>query len=382
MSANRPVTFEGVAFSSVRVTEHTEWTFATVFGNEGAPACSEITCGRLTGEVARTVSESMAVLKGTKIADERRIDDLLGIGLCQLRADRALATAISALHTVLLDLRSQRDGISLTEALGGDVQDGVDLYANINRSLLGGDRSPSTFGAADEHAVKAGFTVVKCAPFDSVQPPTTSADIPLAIRPGIERVAAVRSAVGPDVRVLVDCHGRFEVHAAPLVAQELARLDVGWLEEPMESTTDAAGLVEVAGKVGMPVAGGESGYGESFFEDLVRRRAVRIVMPDIKHCGGAAEACRAGRAATTAGGQVSLHCPTGPVSLLASAHVTAAIPGALPLEHAVDEAPWRAELLDPPERIEGGRLWLPAGRGVGAKLNAEVVSRYGRSWRL
>jgi len=81
------------------------------------------------------------------------------------------------------------------------------------------------------------------------------------------------------------------------------------------------------------------------------------------------------------GGQVSLHCPTGPVSLLASAHVTAAIPGALPLEHAVDEAPWRLELLDLPERIKGGRLWLPAGIGVGAKLNAELVSRYGRPWR-
>jgi galactonate dehydratase len=181
--------------------------------------------------------------------------------------------------------------------------------------------------------------------------------------------------------VLVDCHSRFEANAAPLVAEELARLDVGWLEEPMEPTTDAAGLVEVAGKVGMPVAGGESGYGESFFEDLVRRRAVRIVMPDIKHCGGVAEACRAGRAATAAGGQVSLHCPSGPVSLLASAHVTAAIPGALPLEHAVEEAPWRAELLDPPECIEGGRLWLLAGIGVGAKLSAEVVSRYGRAWR-
>ena len=84
MSANLPITFEEVAFASTRVTEHTEWTFATVTDSQGASACSEITCGRLTGEVASMVSESIAVLKGTEIADERRIDDLLGLEPCLL----------------------------------------------------------------------------------------------------------------------------------------------------------------------------------------------------------------------------------------------------------------------------------------------------------
>ena len=79
-------------------------------------------------------------------------------------------------------------------------------------------------------------------------------------------------------------------------------------------------------------------------------------MPDLKHFGGVSEAVSAGREAVAAGAGFSLHCPSGPISLLASGHVTAAVEGAMPLEHAVYEVDWRSELLDPPERVEGGRL--------------------------
>ena len=64
------------------------------------------------------------------------------------------------------------------------------------------------------------------------------------------------------------------------------------------------------------------------------------------------------------------------MSQLASAHAAAATPGSLPLEHAVYEAPWRSELLSPPERIEGGRLWFPGGPGLGASLDREALARY------
>ena len=103
-------------------------------------------------------------------------------------------------------------------------------------------------------------------------------------------------------------------------------------------------------------------------------------MPDVKHCGGAAVAARAGRAAIDAGGGVSLHSPSGQVSLLASGHVTASMPGAMPLEHAVYEADWRANLLSPPERVEGGRLHLMTGAGLGAALRWDELLRHGRVW--
>ena len=77
---------------------------------------------------------------------------------------------------------------------------------------------------------------------------------------------------------------------------------------------------------------------------------------------------------------MSLHSPSGPVSLLASAHVTAAVDGAMPLEHAVHEVGWRADLIEPAERIEGGRLLLPSTAGLGAALNGKLARRHGRIW--
>ena len=103
-------------------------------------------------------------------------------------------------------------------------------------------------------------------------------------------------------------------------------------------------------------------------------------MPDVKYCGGVAEAVRAGRSAIARGGGFSLHSPSGPISLLASGHVTAAVAGALPLEHAVHEVDWRADLVEPAERIEDGRLLLPSSVGLGATLNPELVRRYGHLW--
>ena len=199
--------------------------------------------------------------------------------------------------------------------------------------------------------------------------------------PGLRRVAAIVEAVGESATVLVDCHSRFEVHAAPVIGDRLAELGVGWFEEPLDPVKYPGELTVIADSSKIPLAGGENGYGADFFEGLVTAKAVETVMPDVKHCGGVAEAYRAGVSAVRAGGRVSLHSPSGPLSQLAGAHVTAAVPGAFNLEHAVNEVPWRAELLFPPEVIRDGRLEIPEGVGLGAELDRAMVERHGRTWR-
>ena len=161
------------------------------------------------------------------------------------------------------------------------------------------------------------------------------------------------------------------------VAGEFRKLNVGWFEEPLQPTRDARDLASIAGEVAMPIAGGESGYGEEFFAGLVGGGAVSIIMPDVKYCGGVGEAFKAGKGALRAGQSVSLHSPSGPVSSLAGAHVTAATQ----LEYAVHEASWRAELLVPTERVAEGRMSLPGGPGLGATLNVATVLRHGRRWK-
>ncbi len=371
-----------VRFAEVKASEATTWTFVEVYDGEGTVAVAEITCGGNTAEAVRLTVELAGRLKGREIADEGDVEGMLGLAVSDMQANMALATAVSGLRTAVSDLRAQRRGITLAEELGGTPQESVLLYANVNRHLLTRDRSPASFGRAAELAVSRGFRIVKCAPFDGVGPPSTREAILDVARVGIERVAAVRAAVGDDVMVLVDCHSRFERHTAPLVAEQLAKSNIGWFEEPVEPMKDAEGLAAIAREVSMITAGGESGYGREFFRAIVECGALNVVMPDVKYCGGLAEARAAGIAAMDAGGDVSLHSPSGPVSLIGGGHATAAMPGVIHLEHAVYEADWRAELVRPYERVEGGRLWMPDGAGLGAVLNEAVVERYGRYWEI
>ena len=347
--------------ATVTATPRTAWTFAHLSDGEGADTAVELTLGDRSARVAATLAELLAALGGAHLAGERDVAARLGLARDRLRRDAVLATATSALRSAVTQLAAARAGVSLHRFLGAGPAASVELYANINRALFATARTPADFARAAERAARAGFRSFKCAPFDEVArslrdtedhengawsragwppssdqvTPATAPDRVLGLaKPGLERTRAVRDAVGAGARLLVDCHCRFTAATAPPIAEELAQLGVGWFEEPVQPRTAAADLAAIARRVRMPVAGGESGYGRDFFDDLLDREAVSVIMPDIKHCGGVAEAVRAGHSARERGGGFSLHSPSGPVSLLAGAHVTAAVPGALSLEHA------------------------------------------------
>ena len=372
------VILAALRYASVAVNRRTEWHFAELGDEQGLTAVVETTSG---GNVVDRLTPLVQALAGHPIRGEADVARIAGLRHSQITQDFALATAVSALRTAVFDIQAQRDGLSLTRALGGRPVESVELYANTNRHLLTTDRRPADFAATAGRAVRDGFRTVKCTPFDEVDPSVPGANLIELARPGLDRLAAARSAIGPDITLLVDCHSRFDLASAPAVADELARLDVGWFEEPVNPERDPEALAEIASRVSMPVAGGEHAYGAEFFERLVAARAVEVAMPDIKYCGGVSEAVRAATLVARHGGQTSLHGPSGPVSIVAGAHVTAVMPAALPLEFGVYECPWRAELIEPPEHVHGGRLHLPTSPGLGARLNPSVLQAHGHGWR-
>ena len=262
-----PVHLDRVEFASVVATERTEWTFARFRDS----ADVELTAGEHTGEVVRLVAEAVASLSGSPIAEEADVTAMLGLDERRLRRDLALATAVSTLRSGVSVVQAVKAGISLTEALGGEPLDSVPLYANINRGLFATQRMPADFAKAAEQAVREGFRAVKCAPFDEVSPDGGPDEAVRLARPGIRRAAAVRDAIGPDVTFLVDCHSRFDIESAVIVAEDLAELDISWFEEPVQPTEDAAGLARIAARVPVVVVGGEKGYGEKLFADLIAR---------------------------------------------------------------------------------------------------------------
>ncbi len=335
-----PVKLKSVEFGAVKVNDVKRWAFAAITDDKGTTATVEFP-GAEEERRAVAIAEAVASLAGTAIRDESQIESLLRVDRNQIRSDWVIRAAVGALRTAITELQCQHAGIGMTEALGGQPRDRVKLYANLNRYLRDvlKRRTPKDFGQAAERAVKAGFRHLKTDPFDEVGRARTTDDVLDAASMGFERLAAMRSAAGPD-------------------------------------------LGKIAEKVSIPVVAGGSTYGEDSFEELVKRGGVDIIMPDVQRCGGVAVAARAARAAAESGVQTSCHSPFGPLSLLASAHVEASTPAPFPLEHAVFENDWRAELVEPRERVEDGHFWFPGGNGLGATLNWDVVERHGRRWRV
>jgi galactonate dehydratase len=289
---------------------------------------------------------------------------------------RLHGTAVSGVEQALWDLNGRALGVPVHRLLGGALRDRIRLYANINRAVV--DRSPAGFARAAAEAVAEGFTAVKLAPFDGVvwsaRDRLEARDL---VRTGIERVAAVREAIGPDVELHVDCHGRLTREMALPIAREFAELGVVWFEDPTEPTDDLEGLRAIREAVGMPVITGEFLFGRVGFWPVIESRAVDTIMLDVKHCGGLWEGRKIAALAETARIMVSPHNPSGPISMLASAHLAATLPNFAIMEHAWGEVPWRAALTDPAEPIADGHYQVPQRPGLGADLDPAILKEHG-----
>ncbi len=389
MTRNPPFVLSEVVFSSIPARADTHWYFVEVSDPDGVTGIAEFTHGNQSLPTSRAIAGMANRIRGQSIEDEAELPALLGLSTDLLQSDRVQAAAITGLRSAILDGQAQRAGVSLAEFLaedGADISDSVELYGNINRSMLPDDngpvdRSPGAFAEMAGRAVEDGFQTIKCAPFDECRAPFSGSGLPGETANGLARIAAVRDAIGPEITLLVDCHSRFDLESSLALEPELAALGVGWYEEPVAFGDHRDELARITAAATMPVAGAESAYGLDLFASLISDNVVDVVMPDVKYCGGAGEAVMIGRSLEAKQPRsVSMHSPAGPISLLASGHATAAFAGSRPLEHAIYEVDWRATTLEPAEHVRDGRLYLPSGPGLGANLNQSLISENGRRW--
>ncbi len=354
----------------VHVNYRGDWIFLQVETDEGITGLGEASHSSNDALLYRVVALIAETLVGT---DPTNISALRQRMRSQ-RLGRVGGTAWSAVEQACQDIRGQALGVPLYQLLGGAVRDRIRLYANINRHVM--DRTPIVFGRAAAAAAYEGFGAIKLAPFDEVSMSMRSrSGTNAAWRLGLERVRAVREAVGPDIEVAVDCHARFDIPEAVAVAHALEELDLFWFEEPI-GVQDTRGLASIRTQIRQPLATAESLFGAEAFQRVMIAGAADVVMPDVKHAGGVMETQVVGEMATACHVSFAPHNPSGPVATLASGHVAACVAGFQILEYAWGEAAWRAELLDPPEDIREGHLFLSDRPGLGHRLNPDTVAQY------
>jgi galactonate dehydratase len=361
--ARTPV-IRAIRTSIVHVTARTNWVFVIVDTDDDRTGVGEATLDGHETHVLAEIAAAARVLVGTPAVPSSRA----------LRPHPAAFggmahnAAISAIEQALWDLLGQRLGAPVSELLGGPSEGSVRLYANVNRAILG-SRAPEAFAGAAVAAVDAGFDAVKVAPFDGLRwEPEQDRAARRLIDAGLARIHAVRDAVGPEIDVLIDCHGRFNPRAATVVVREMEKIDPYWIEAPV-SERDLEGWRRVRDSTSARLAGGEFLVGLEAHRRFIEATGVDVVMPDVKYCGGIGGLAQVTALAAAFGTEVAPHNPSGPVSTAATAH--AALAAATPqiVEFACGEASWRSELVGGGEVIEGGRIVLDGQSGLGVHLD-------------
>jgi len=284
------------------------------------------------------------------------------------------ATAFSAIEQALWDLAGKALEVPTYALFGGRVRDSLPVYANINR--VTNPRTPAGFAATARRAAADGFRAMKAAPFDGFPPAGSSAQlIAAAVDTGIAAMTAIREAVGPDVTLMVDCHSFFDVDLAVRVAERLQPLNLTWYEEPVPPEQTEKTL-QIHKAIRQPMSGGEILFRMAGFDPLVRNRAVDVIMPDVKHCGGLLELTRIAAMADSAGVKVAPHNPSGPISTAASIQVCAGLKNFYFLELQWGEVAWRRDVVSPMEIFKDGSIRVPETPGFGISLNESVIRQH------
>ena len=186
----------------------------------------------------------------------------------------------------------------------------------------------------------------------------------------------MREAVGPDVEIMVEMHGRFTPSTAAAVARLLEPYDPEWIEEPTPPENPAA-YRTVRAATHLPIATGERAHTMEDIRGFIEGGLVDVVQVDLTHFGGFLRdeaARRAGRTPTAL--LLAPHNVCGPVGTMANLHFAVATPNYKVLEHFNDFADaWVHELVDHSPRIDpaDGCFVAPDRPGLGLKLNHDVV---------
>ncbi len=191
-----------------------------------------------------------------------------------------------------------------------------------------------------------------------------------AIDVGIERVLAMREAIGPGVDLMVDCHWRFDEPTAVDVLGRLAPARLFWFECPVPESVlwhgALARLRAAAHAQGVLLAGAETQTALDGFRPYVEPPLLDVIMPDVKFAGGLRTTLDIARMAQANGVMASPHNPTGPVCTYGSLHVAACAPELPLLELQVGESPLYFDVVRGVRpRFEDGCFAIPDESGTG-----------------
>ncbi|WP_353827695.1 galactonate dehydratase [Agromyces sp. SYSU T0242] len=289
------------------------------------------------------------------------------------RGGPVLTSAISGIDQALWDLTGKHFDAPVHELLGGRVRDRIRMYGHAR------GQGVEDFVDAALRAQRSGMSAIKF----GLDGPVAGVDTPDYVARQVARVAAVREAVGPTFDIALDFHGRTTPAMAKRLIAKLDDLDPMFVEEPcLPENVDA--MADVAASTTVPIAAGERVFTKWGFRELLEKRAVAIVQPDLCHAGGISEVRRIAAMAEAHYVSVAPHNPLGPISLAACLQVDATTPNFLIQEHPSmeDGSDLGHGLLATPFEIRDGHVDVPTGPGLGIEVDETLLAEraYDGAW--
>jgi len=288
---------------------------------------------------------------------------------------------LSAIETALWDLAGKALNVPVYQLLGGKFRDKIRVYCDTalyQRNLP----KPKDFADAALKAKSMGFNAMKF-DLDQANDPKKYDLFNWTASPGElqrmhDQIAAAREAVGPEIDILVDMHGRYDAVTGKAVAKLLEPMNLLWLEEPVPAENVEAYKL-ISDSTTTPIAVGENQYLAYGFRRMLEIGAVDIVMPDLQKAGGLGEGQRIANLSNLYYTPFAPHMVASFLGAMASCHVCASVPNFLILEWQsyFHTDPMFKEIVKYDEEwVKDSFITVSEKPGIGVDINEEAMKKY------
>jgi len=284
-------------------------------------------------------------------------------------------SAASGIEIALHDILGKSLGVPVWRLLGGRCRSYVRTYTHLGMGEMSSVYETFDAKSLAERGlavVEAGYDALKvvCIPFGHYLSSNRAVD-------AVAQAAQdLRQAVGPDVDIMIDFHGR---PASAALAREFIRAVAPirplFVEEPVPPG-DLNGMAELRSEAGITIASGERLIGRHEFDSAIKHRAFDIAQPDVCHTGGLAETKKIAAACEMAGIGVAPHNPLGPIAGVAALHLGISTPNFVIQEEMSGAVPWYGDVVQWPIERRAGRWDLPEKPGLGIDVDEREIAKH------
>ncbi|MDM9646795.1 mandelate racemase/muconate lactonizing enzyme family protein [Rhizobium sp. S163] len=361
-----------------------EFLFVEVTTDEGLSGWGEITTTtKLANRALCTILRQIGqALKGE---DPARIEYLwhkIFRSFTYMGSRGAAVECVSAIDIALWDIRGKVLDKPVFELLGGPVREEIALYTHPNQAKF---TSKEAVISEIRDIVDSGHTGLKFDPFpqqgritDGYAREQRDGYLDGGMsrkdeREAAELTALIRETAGPDVDILIDAHGRFDVPTAIRLCRSLEEAgQIDWFEEPCPPESLNA-LKQVREKVSAPISWGERGHTKWDFVQVLENRLADYIMPDVTWTGGITELKKISALCEAYYIPVSPHDAAGPINVVAGAQVMMTVPNFYKLETSEWNLGKYDHLIDRPLDVKNGHLRLSPKPGLGVEMNRDYL---------